>query len=120
MAGDAGFILAENPDTTVGIDVAYVSEEVVASQDEGATLIAGAPTLAVEILSPSDTNERTKEKLRAYRAAGVKLIWLVDPELRTIMVIRDTDEPELFNVKHTIENEPLLPGLSLEVRWVFM
>jgi Uma2 family endonuclease len=47
--------LRRDPDTTVGIDVVYVSAEVTARQTDEATLIDGVPVLVVEILSPKDT-----------------------------------------------------------------
>src|SRR5262245_49504845 len=55
LAGEAGVRLREDPDTTVGIDVAYFSAEVLGRQSDETTLMVGAPTLAVEIISPSDT-----------------------------------------------------------------
>src|SRR5437762_3389664 len=55
LGGEAVVILELDPDTTVGIDVVYVSAEVMVKQTEQTTLIDGIPTLAVEILSPNDT-----------------------------------------------------------------
>jgi Uma2 family endonuclease len=53
--GEIGFRLRRNPDSTVGIDVAYISAELSAALPEDASLIDGSPVLAVEILSPSNT-----------------------------------------------------------------
>src|SRR4051812_43921227 len=47
FAGEAGCILRHDPDTTVGIDVVYVSAEVVARESDETTLIDGVPTLVV-------------------------------------------------------------------------
>src|SRR4051812_20498514 len=55
LSGEAGVRLRQDPETTVGIDVVYVSAEVYAKQSTETTLIDGVPVLAVEILSPSDT-----------------------------------------------------------------
>ena len=57
LGGEAGVILGHDPDTTVGIDVTYISAEVMVRQTEDSTLIDGVPTLVAEILSPSDTIE---------------------------------------------------------------
>src|SRR5262245_12034737 len=57
LCGEAGVRLGGNPETTVGVDVVYVSAEVMARQTGTTTLIDGVPTLVVEILSPSDTVE---------------------------------------------------------------
>ena len=79
LVGDAGVILGHDPDTTVGIDVTYISAEVMLRQTENSTLIDGVPTLVVEILSPSDTIEDINEKIDAHLAARVSIIWIIDP-----------------------------------------
>lgn len=42
--------------------------------------IEGAPTLAVEILSPSTTTIDRSRKLRLYAAHGIPWYWIVDPD----------------------------------------
>jgi Uma2 family endonuclease len=98
LVGDAGVILGHDPDTTVGIDVTYISAEVMLRQTEDSTLIDGVPTLVVEILSPSDTIEDINEKIDAYLAARVSIIWIIDPYRRTITVHQPDSVPKLFNV----------------------
>ena len=71
-AGDVGCILRRDPDTIVGIDVAYFSTAVMQRQSADTTVIAGAPVLAVEVLSPSDRMEDVRDKVREYLAAGVR------------------------------------------------
>ena len=46
--------------------------------------IEGAPTLAVEILSPSTTTIDRSRKLQLYARHGVPYYWIVDPEARTL------------------------------------
>src|SRR5947209_19345065 len=48
VAGEAGFRLRRNPDTSVGIDVAYVSAETIANTPETSAFFEGPPVLAVE------------------------------------------------------------------------
>lgn len=70
-SGEAGFRLRATPDSLVGIDVAYASADLVARTDPDSAYYDGAPVLAVEILSPSDTAEDTAKKIRTYLDAGV-------------------------------------------------
>lgn len=118
-SGEAGFRLSRNPDTMVGIDVAYVSAEVAARTPEHQPYFEGPPILAVEITSPSDTDADVREKIELYRETGVALIWVVNPGLKTVLVIRAGDEPELFNVRQELSGEPQLPGFRVAVSEIF-
>lgn len=116
-SGEAGFRLS--PASSVGVDVAFAPAEVVAAQDENESFVVGAPLLAVEILSPSDKHEEITEKVEEYLKAGVKLVWLVDPDFRTVQVFQPEQEPELFNIKHTLHADPHLPGFAVPVASIF-
>lgn len=115
LVGDAGFRLSRNPDTTVGIDLAYVSTELAASTPETVRVFDGVPVLAVEILSPSDQHEDVEDKIDIYIHAGVKLIWIVNPARRTVQVIREGGQPDLFNSQQDLRGEPFLPGFHVPV-----
>ena len=119
LCGEAGVRLSHDPETTVGIDVVYVSAEVIVQQAGDTTLIDGVPTLAVEILSPNDTIEEIHEKMMVYRQAGVPLIWVLDPYDQTVRVYRADAEPELFNVRQELSGEPHLPGFRVPVARLF-
>src|SRR3954454_17039232 len=46
------------------------------------------PDLAVEVTSPSDGVYELEQKVEEYLRAGVRLIWVIHPEVRAIQVIR--------------------------------
>ncbi len=119
LVGEAGVILGHDPDTTVGIDATYISAEVMVRQTERSTLIDGVPTLVVEILSPSDTIEDINEKINAYLAARVTVIWIIDPYQRTVTVHQPDRDPRLFNVREELSAEPHLPGFRIPVARFF-
>lgn len=115
VGGEAGFILRREPDTTAGLDVAYVSPDTVAVQTDETTLFDGPPVLAVEILSPSNTHRAIVAKVRDYFAAGVRVVWVVDPDDRTIKVSKSGQPPVLFNETQTLSGDPELPGFAAPV-----
>jgi len=119
VGGEAGFRISKNPDSVFGVDVAYVSASVMALVSEETTLIDGVPTLAVEILSPSDTHEEVHEKIGEYLKAGVALVWIVDPDDQAVRVYRPGSRPEFFNADHELSGEPHLPGFRVPVRRLF-
>ena len=113
LGGEAGVRLSHDPDTTVGIDVAYVSAEVLARQTDETTLIDGVPLLAVEILSPSDTVDEVNEKIDTYLAAQVPLVWIIDPYRRTATVYRPHGPPRLVTEEQELSGDPILPGFRV-------
>jgi Uma2 family endonuclease len=72
----------------------------------------GAPALAVEIISPSNTAEEMQSKVALYFEHGAREVWLVFPTLRTIVV--HTPNGHSRNVSDTLTTT-LLPGISLSV-----
>jgi Uma2 family endonuclease len=119
LCGEVGVRLARNPDTTVGVDVIYIAADVAAQDADGTTLIDGVPVLAVEILSPSDTQEQIEEKVDDYLLAGVQLVWVIDPHDRTVTIYRPNQAPELVNIHQELSGEPHLPGFRVPVAAIF-
>jgi Uma2 family endonuclease len=119
FTGDAGVRLQRDPETTFGIDVLYVDAELLAQQHDDTTLIEGVPTLVVEILSPSDTQEDIHEKLDALLGAGVPHVWYIDPRRKTVTAYQPDNEPALFNIFQELSAEPHLPGFRVRVARLF-
>ncbi len=106
-------------ETIVGIDVVCIAAELAAQNPAHPTVIEGVPTLVVEILSPSDTQDDVHDKLASYRAAGVPLVWVVDPRGHTVTVYRPDALPVLFNESQEISGAPHLPGFQALVAKFF-
>ena len=119
LCGEAGCRLRRNPDTTVGIDVVYIAANLISQESNDTTLIDGVPILVIEILSPSDTIEEIGDKIDLYQAAGVPLIWIIDPHDRTVTIYRLDAEPELVNVNQDLIAEQHLPGFRVAVAELF-
>jgi Uma2 family endonuclease len=119
LGGEAGVRLRQDAETTVGVDVAYVTAEHMARQTDETTLIDGPPVLAIEILSPSDTQESIDEKMDTYLGAAVPLVWVIDPHDQTVTVYRPGAAPELFNIRQEVSAEPHLPGFRVPVAELF-
>ena len=118
LCGEAGFRLRRDPDTYVGIDVAYVSAAMAAGLDRNMRFYDGPPILAVEILSPSDKHVKIVEKVELYLEVGTT-VWVVDPDFRTIRVHRPGRAVEFFNDQQDIPGDPELPGFRVAVAQFF-
>jgi Uma2 family endonuclease len=118
VVGEAGFRLSRDPETYVGIDVAYVSPEMAARHDRKRKFFDGPPVLAVEILSPSDKHEKVVEKVEIYLEVGT-VVWVVDPDFRTVSVHRPGEPLVTYNDQQELSGEPYLPGFRMGVAKLF-
>lgn len=118
LTGDAGVRLEQDTSSLFGVDVAYVSAEVIAAQTDESTIVVGVPILAVEILSPSDTIEEVNEKIDVYLEAGVASVWVLDPHRRTVMQHKPGAEPVLFSAGQEL-TDAALPGFRVTVARLF-
>ena len=119
LAGDGGFLLARDPDTVLGPDVAFISARRLAAQPLGKHYWRGAPDLAIEIVSPSNSPAEIQEKVLAYLTAGSRLVWVVDPDARTVTVHRSAADVVTLAEDADLDAEPLLPGFRCRVADLF-
>ncbi|MDB5384778.1 MAG: hypothetical protein JWM11_424 [Planctomycetaceae bacterium] len=118
-SGEAGVRLSQTPETTVGIDVAYFSAEDLTRTPSGQPWLEGPPTLAVEIISPSDKHEDLVDKVELYLEYGVPMVWIVDPDFQQISIHRRGEPVVTLNVKQNLEGFPELPHFSVPVNKLF-
>jgi Uma2 family endonuclease len=117
---EAGYILARNPDTVRGPDVAFVSRErraALGGRRRG--FIPGAPDLAVEVRSTDTTLVELSAKGREYLDAGTRLVWLVDPQSQTVQVHEPGREPRVVSVGAVLDGGDVLPGFALPLAELF-
>lgn len=89
-----------------------------AATDPKEKLFQGPPVLAVEIISPTETDEDVAEKVPAYLEVGT-VVWLVSIPYRTVTIHRPGRPPEMFNIEQEIRDEPYLPGFRVAVARIF-
>lgn len=123
FAGEVGCRLPGRV-TVCGIDLAIFSRDVLDSQpsdEERADprVIEGAPLLAVEILSPSDTYESIWDKVEEYLAAGVPLVWVLNPHDQSVTVYRPEEASETFDAGDELTCPDVLPGFTVMVSKLF-
>jgi Uma2 family endonuclease len=79
-----------------------------------------APDLAVELLSRSNTPQEMLLKRQDYFRVGVRLVWEVDPEKRTVAVYTAPEAPAAtLTEADTLDGGAVLPGFALPLRDLF-
>jgi Uma2 family endonuclease len=85
---------------------------------ENAKVIPIIPEIAAEVLSPSDTPRMIHRKMKQYFAAGVKEIWLIDPESKEVEIWTALQLTRELSGDAEITS-PLLPGFALKLEELF-
>jgi Uma2 family endonuclease len=117
---DVGFRvdLGDGKDTVMAPDIAFLAKSR-PPHDRAEPWYAGAPDLAIEIVSPSQSHPSVMAKAQDWITAGAQEVWLVDPENRTVEVLRaGSNQIALLGSEMVLES-PLVPGFSVKVGEIF-
>jgi Uma2 family endonuclease len=107
---DAGYIVSGERYIP---DVSFVSKAHNSEGDDVAYYPL-APDLAVEVLSPTNTDEEIRVKVSNYLAAGT-VLWVVAPGKR-VEVHRPGQPVQILGTDDILDGGDLLPGFQLSVR----
>jgi Uma2 family endonuclease len=112
-SNDTGVVTERAPDSVRGPDIAYWSKDRLPVVPLG--FIDTAPDLFVEVLSPSNISKQIRAKLLEYFAKGVRLVWVIAPEDRTLTIYRTPDEGRVLHETALVTGEDVLPEFSCRV-----
>jgi Uma2 family endonuclease len=118
VSNDSGVILENDPDTVRGPDVAWY-EDVFDFEALPKKWGDIPPRLAVEVLSPNDTARYITEKITDYLDNGVELVWVIEPEMRSVTIYSKTGIKKLTE-KDTLTGNDVLPGFRCKVADLFV
>jgi Uma2 family endonuclease len=97
-------------------DIAFVRASRVKSSNG---YFYGAPDVAIEIKSPSQSKRALMSKCQLYLKYGAQQAWLVLPDAQQIEVYASNEEPAVYNIEDTIEGGDVMPGLRLALQDIF-
>ncbi|MBL8132431.1 MAG: Uma2 family endonuclease [Anaerolineae bacterium] len=122
LENDIGFVTGESGGYEIGDDV-YAPDVAYISRERAGELARSgfnrvAPDLAVEVVSPTDSERRLRLKIFRYLASGTR-VWVVYPEDLTVEVYAP-GQPVLILGRDGVLTAPdLLPGFELPVADIF-
>lgn len=118
VCNQSGFVLGRNPDILLEPDVAFVRRARVPMNLDAYPEVP--PDLVVEVASPSQSGPAIEEKVRLYLAAGVLLVWVVDPAWRTVHIHRADSSEQHSTEDDELAGEDVLPGFPLPLAQLFI
>jgi Uma2 family endonuclease len=119
FGNDSHVLVEQDPDTVRGPDVAFIRRDRLPHSKLPPGTLEIAPDLVVEVLSPSDRWSQVESKIEEYLSAGVREVWIIDPELRTVS-IQQPEQPSIrLRESDAIERQQLLPGFRCPIAELF-
>ena len=116
---DSGILLQRDPDTVREPDVAFISADKLPLGVRLKGYFEDAPDLVVEIVSPSDRPENVFNKACMWILFGVRLVWVLDPDYRTVDIYRPGASTTGLTENDTLDGSDVLPGFSCAVSELF-
>ncbi len=118
-AAETGYLLEHNPDTVRAADACFISRERIEKAKPVKSYWTGAPDLAIEVISPSDTVERIEAKVVEWLESGARMLWVVSPKMRTVTVYRSLTEVAVLTEKHILDGDDVVPGFQIQIAEIF-
>ena len=122
VVSDAGFRIRQGPDRVVCPDLAIADPSLLPPGRDRTKAMPIAPSLAVEVKSPTNTERDLVSKVAEYLAAGSQRVWVVRPRPQTVTVYRPDGSVRVFRIGETLTSEDAgfaVEGFTLPVTDVF-
>jgi len=119
FGAETGFFLARDPDTVRAPDIAFIRKARLPPPPPREAFWPGAPDLAVEVVSPGDTVHDVDEKVQAWLAAGCLVVWVVNPQWRTVTVYRSARDIRTLTEDDELTGGDVVPDFRCRVADIF-
>ena len=103
-------------------DVAFVSKarlRELGYKPNTKTFFSGAPDLAIEVLSPSNTRLEMDGRLADFFASGARIAWIIHPDEQLVEVCHSRSDRRVIGPTGYLDGEQVLPGFRLQVSDLF-
>ena len=119
MPEGLGFVLRRDPDLVREPDVSFIAAASVPAEGLPTGYWEGAPTLAVEVVSPHDRVVEIDERVQDYLEAGTKQVWVLRPNRRAVSIYRPHADTRELGPDAMLDGADILPGFTVRVGDLF-
>jgi Uma2 family endonuclease len=117
--GRTGFLIARNPDTIRAPDLAFIQKARLTPDASGPHWGTILPDLVAEVASTYDRAAEIADKVQMWLDAGVRLVWVVYPSSREIVVHHTGQPAETLGDQAMLSGDDVVPGFAASVARIF-
>ena len=111
---------ADAPSRVRRADVSFLrADRLSLQQATGEGHLRTAPDLVAEVISPNDLAYEVEVKVNEWLAAGVRLVWVVNPPVRQVRVHRGDGTVAVVKEGEPLSGEGVVPGFACRVAELF-
>jgi Uma2 family endonuclease len=119
VASDSGVLIERDPDTVREPDIAFTSADKIPLNAVIPGYAEAIPDLVVEVVSPNDDLRQVNDKARMWLSHGVRLVWVVYPQSRTIGVHHRDQPVATLTDDDDLDGLDVLPDFAVPVSALF-
>lgn len=97
-------------------DMAYFTNEQVRNGKDGRPIL---PEFVIEVISLNDNINQVYRKVRQYFEGGIRIVWLIFPELQEVHVLDDATRSAICRGEALCSAEAVVPGFVLPAEKIF-
>ena len=101
-------------------DVSFIARDRLAAYRLGQGHFTIVPDLAVEVVSPNDEVLELDRKINDYFRAGVRRVWVINPEQQTLRIHRAPGDLSELVGDAELSDDQLLPGFRCPLPALFV
>jgi Uma2 family endonuclease len=116
---EVGVILWKDPDRLVGPDALFIANKSLPLNYSPEGYLVTIPELVVEIRSKNDSIEQLARKTADYLTAGVEVVWIADPQAKTVTAHTQDGQPLVFGQQDELTIEAVIPEFRVKVAELF-
>lgn len=119
LTGEAGIHIKSELPRSRGADVAYLSYKRMPKGERYVGFLRVAPELVVEVFGENDSWNEMNDKIQDYHRTGVDMVWVAEPQMRTVKKFPRRGEPTIIHDGSEIDGGKILPGFKVPVARFF-
>ncbi len=119
FGSDTGIRLERDPDMVREPDIAFISTNKIPLETRVRGFYEAVPDLVVEVASPGDSRAKLNDRALMWLHYGVRLVWVVHPDDRTIDVHREGQKVVVLGEADNLDGLEVLSGFTCPVSGIF-
>jgi Uma2 family endonuclease len=112
-------VLWRNPDRVVSADVLFIVKDRLSARESKEGYIETIPDLVAEVRSKNDSLAEVEQKTQEYLKAGVRILWVIDNDERTVTISRAEGVAQVLGENDMLRADGVIPDFAAAVVSLF-